>query len=1008
MKKKKKDHFFSLVVLVMISSMVFYQFLPFISIKADDDSAAAASTSDKSSVSSDDGSSSSNDSSSEDKDKSDSKDTDSASNDSDKTSDTSKTSDSTSDNSQDGSKDSTGTDSLNDSKTENQTATQTGSSATASGGQNNTTGQAPQTIAPTDSVTTAPVAPATDTNTQADDSANKTSACACNDTPKTNDTNTNSDNTDNFCACPETKIENNNDTTLQNDASANSDTGNNTAGAIDADTAGNTADANNTATNNSTNAPDNTSPVSAVGTATADTNTDNSAITATDNNTPSQPGSDPAQTQTDPSTTPSSSTSSSNTVAPDNSTAVTPAGDSNDTQTQATSDPAITTGNAVAQTDTVDEVNTNVVTDNGQTTTDNVEGTYIGDINLLDLFNNVLSQAKNLNAQNASAVGSITIDNNNNAQITNSVSATANTGNNSATVGNGSSITTGDASATANVVNVANKNLVGNNWVFAIVNVFGKWIGDLIVPGEGLLTVPGTDDSGQLSVTNDNQANIENNVASDANTGGNEINSNGNSANISTGTATSASNVKNIINTNITKNNWFLLLINNMGSWVGEVMQGNSATGSYSPVYAYDFGTDGTCANCLTSGSLDVNNRNTASITNNVSADGNTGNNEISGADGSASIKTGNASAWANVVNFVNTNIVGDNWLFGMVNIMGTWHGNVDFAYPDLDVTLSGDKNPIEPGNNLTYTISCENKGKAKADDASVMLSLPDYLTYESDTSGENHSGGGKNLTWNFSGLNPGDKKSFTVTADLAGDTPANVTSLESAAGVKTDTKEVDLGNNTASLDTAVDFPQAQISIVNDDTLTLQNVDSDLSIERDDSNSASIHVGAIFSKTIKVSNTGKSTVYNIVVKEKVKDPNGNQIVEYQWPISELKKGQKALIQYQAAFNGAAQLGSYEYVASAQGVDPMNKKVKTESVAGWLSLFGAIAQASTGTGDQIIPPADAAGPQPQVLGTDTQKYATKLPFWIFLLALVAYFLAINWSMIRKKSMVVRSK
>jgi hypothetical protein len=65
------------------------------------------------------------------------------------------------------------------------------------------------------------------------------------------------------------------------------------------------------------------------------------------------------------------------------------------------------------------------------------------------------------------------------ATIVNNVDALAITGGNIATADGDATIETGDATAVANVVNIANTNVVGKNWVLAIVNIFGDWSGNI-------------------------------------------------------------------------------------------------------------------------------------------------------------------------------------------------------------------------------------------------------------------------------------------------------------------------------------------------------------------------------------------------------------------------------------------------------------------------------------------------------------------------------------------------
>ena len=73
----------------------------------------------------------------------------------------------------------------------------------------------------------------------------------------------------------------------------------------------------------------------------------------------------------------------------------------------------------------------------------------------------------------------LTVENGNSAVIRNNVQVVALTGQNQISGGTGGVIETGNANAAANVVNIANTNIVGRNWVLAILNIFGDWNGNL-------------------------------------------------------------------------------------------------------------------------------------------------------------------------------------------------------------------------------------------------------------------------------------------------------------------------------------------------------------------------------------------------------------------------------------------------------------------------------------------------------------------------------------------------
>jgi len=657
---------------------------------------------------------------------------------------------------------------------------------------------------------------------------------------------------------------------------------------------------------------------------------------------------------------------------------------------------AITTGDAAAQTGAVNEANTNITTNNGKEDVENINGSTTGDINLLDTFNNILGKAKDLNADNQDAISHIVVTNVNSAKdVENTVSAAAETGDNAVedTQGN-ADITTGNAAAVASAVNLINTNITGDNWMLAVINIFGNWTGDLIVPGNGLLTNLGSGmQFGQITNVN-GAVNVTNNVSATADTGNNSI-SGSSGANIQTGGASAGASAVNLVNTNIVKNNWFFLIINNAGNWVGKVINWGGDE-SQNNTYEYDLGSLGSGQQKAGGQVVDVNNyNNAANVTNKVNASASTGNNSIQNS-GNASIVTGNASAWASAFNLVNTNITGNNWLFGIVNNAGTWNGNVVFAYPDLVVKLSADKSDVKPGETVNYILSYKNIGQAACDNVDLILSLPKYLLYQSGLSNPSVSGT-NNYQWSTGGLKPGEEKSLTISAKLAEDTPRETTSLEADAGVRTETKEVELSNNYASNDVNVSFS----SVVIKDESALSQKESGLNIERKDD--TPIYFNETANHYIKVKNSGKHTLYNIVVTEKIKNPAGDTVAEYNWPIAKLKKGQAAYIQYQLMLDNSAATGAYEHAATALGYDYYGNKIKSGQASAKIELLAnaPAAQNISGavTGGGIVPAATASSEnqQPEVLGAATASADAKyFSLWLLLLLLapVAYYIRKN--------------
>lgn len=307
----------------------------------------------------------------------------------------------------------------------------------------------------------------------------------------------------------------------------------------------------------------------------------------------------------------------------------------------------------------------------------------------------------------------------NDATIENELTLSADSGNNTANANTGgnSDITTGDANVAANALTFANNNIAGNV-VFGVVNIFGDLIGDILLPEEAINNCCGTTDisvkntdNGSLTDNNaainidnfdtidqTNVAEINNNLIVDASTGDNSTSRNtGGDSTIKTGNTDVNASLINVVNNNLIGGNMWLVLINEAGNWVGKLLgapdgsnmaasQGTELrVGSDGQVYATNSGNGTSSDN-----NADINqtNNNTTEQTNNavinntLDLSANTGGNTAnSNTGGDSNIKTGDATIVANIVNFVNNNIVGNGKLVvTVVNVFGSWLG--DFVAP--------------------------------------------------------------------------------------------------------------------------------------------------------------------------------------------------------------------------------------------------------------------------------------------------------------------------------------
>ncbi|MEM4736649.1 MAG: hypothetical protein QXD41_02140, partial [Nitrososphaeria archaeon] len=327
----------------------------------------------------------------------------------------------------------------------------------------------------------------------------------------------------------------------------------------------------------------------------------------------------------------------------------------------------------------------------------------------------------------------------NNGTVINDMILVANSGDNTASfnTGGNSSIVTGDANVAANILNFVNNNLAGNV-LLGVVNIFGDLIGDIILPdnpcsicsqsntavanannGSGSTNTASVTTNNAENQFQSNDATIENNLVFNANTGGNSTSFNtGGDSSVTTGSSNINAQVLNIANTNLSSGDWWLVIVNKAGQWIGQILgapQGTTVAGSagthffvdeYGQITAINANNG---SNSVNSAAANISNKstitqnNSAHVVNNINLSANTGNNKSSfNTGGNSSIVTGDAKIVANIINFVNNNIVGSGRLVvTFVNVFGNWIG--DFVTPGQKKQHQNDQTATNSQNNSNH-----------------------------------------------------------------------------------------------------------------------------------------------------------------------------------------------------------------------------------------------------------------------------------------------------------------
>ncbi len=496
----------------------------------------------------------------------------------------------------------------------------------------------------------------------------------------------------------------------------------------------------------------------------------------------------------------------------------------------------IVTGDAETVQNITTVVNTNVVaqsaaivlkdvygTNNGTIDLSTIAPCYAaGDVTTPEVFNieNTGNNVKLVDTDNLDS--EFVVRNDNTATITNNIDLTSNTGDNSAigNISSGTSVDTGDASTELNLFTMANTNLVGNCYFYGVINLFGTQNGDIILPYElGILQnglsplafrspsgVTNTGDNAtidesnntknELIVKNANNADVNENLESSANTGNNSLIDTINFdmiGSIVTGNASDEKNVIDIINTNYVANNFFILLINRYGNWNGQVVGLDSSymivPATYNPTAPRLYSTAivntgdelGVAGSNNIKNTVVVENNNNLSLDNNILLTSNTGDNEAGRFN--ASINTGDAQTKANVVTIGNTNIIGDNWFFAVINIFDDFFGNIVFPRPELMVQKMVDQASHNAGDVFNYTIGYGNFGNVYTDQVVLTDNVHPDLEVVSTTGGAVVSG--NTITWNVGRLDPNQSGMVTVTvrskSDLSSQDIPNTVSVTSS-----------------------------------------------------------------------------------------------------------------------------------------------------------------------------------------------------------------------------------
>ncbi len=337
-----------------------------------------------------------------------------------------------------------------------------------------------------------------------------------------------------------------------------------------------------------------------------------------------------------------------------------------------------------------------------------------------------------------------------------------------------------------------------------------------------------------------------------------------------------------------------------------------------------------------------VENENYGTVVNNVNVMALTGQNKANANGGSALIQTGSAAAGANVVNVVNTNVLGTNWILALINIFGDWNGNVAFGRPDLWVGSSVQAgNPSFEGGIANYNVTITNRGDTDATGVKLASQFNGELMFVENNGGGSDSSG--SVEWDLGTLAPGatTNVSFSTKVGGSGLEPGTNT-LENTFTATSYEPDGNPADNTDMVAFAAYKPPiiytsgggALVAASSEGT-------ANLVIEKSYTGNGVVAPGSTIPFRITLKNKSGFSAYKVVVKDALKTSGGELVKENLWNLNEVFPNETINIDYELKIEDSAPAGVYTNQAFAFGEQVSGAAIESNTATSSFTVIGEI-------------------------------------------------------------------
>ncbi|EKD94572.1 MAG: hypothetical protein ACD_26C00034G0107 [uncultured bacterium] len=273
---------------------------------------------------------------------------------------------------------------------------------------------------------------------------------------------------------------------------------------------------------------------------------------------------------------------------------------------------------------------------------------------------------------------------------------------------------------------------------------------------------------------------------------------------------------------------------------------------------------------------------------------------------------TGNSFSIANDFSLTNYVGIGGSFIFGILNILGDWKGDLNVTYPDLEISVTDNKDTITAGSSQQYIVTVTNSGKSKIKGIDTSFTSPSDILISSIDSNRH-----------IEELAPGENYTYEIEGSVSPIVLAN-TELKALVTVTSSEQEESNENNNGSDTTLVILP-----IIESDNKDARTPNLNVTVWNNVNDF--VYPGDTVLAKITVTNQSPFLAREVKVGGSLSNDHPMPAIPMQWYLGNLKPGEKVEIEFSIGLIEELPEGTYHLLVEAKG----KSESGDESRSGWV-------------------------------------------------------------------------